>query len=422
MFHGILLLWFSSFSSLFFIHFTVSSFLSSDFLIPSASCSSALLQIALVLPSHKPWLVVQGLPGQFLIDHAHPFGAACASSNAGMIANAVVNIWHVEGIFPVPKYEDDLKVFRIPSPMCLFHDSGFFYDYDCADMLCCIHPWGVPWHDEKGDDHFLFVTTFIGFCWDIPRKLVSLPEEKQLKFHEHVWHFLCDFKGWPCHLLNVKKIHGSLCHVAFVYMDHSYLPSLSNFASSFHNNEVITRYPPHSMMTDLGWWLKKLEISSISRALCPRGSLQDLGLYVDASTSWGIGIIIGDSWASFQLSPTWKVPGRDICWLETLAIELLIYFLEQMGLRHCCLLIHSDNQDTISALEKGRSPNSHINLSVCHTYLALSDLSISPDIVYIESVANLADPILCREPGEAGRQIFPTFTLPEELTDSFLHV
>ncbi|KIJ97633.1 hypothetical protein K443DRAFT_105324, partial [Laccaria amethystina LaAM-08-1] len=42
-----------------------------------------------VLPSHKPWLVVQGRPNEFLIDHVHPFGAACASSNAGMIANAV---------------------------------------------------------------------------------------------------------------------------------------------------------------------------------------------------------------------------------------------------------------------------------------------------------------------------------------------
>ena len=376
-----------------------------------------------VLPSHKPWLVVQGLPGQFLIDHAHPFGAACASSNAGMIANAVVDIWNAEGVFPVPKYEDDLKVFRIPSPTGTFQDGEFTYDYDRAEMLRRIHPLGVPWHDEKGDDHFLFVTTFIGFRWDIPRKLVSLPEEKRLKFHECVRCFLNDFQCRPCHLLDVKKIHGSLCHIAFVYMDGcSRLPSLSIFASSFHNNEIITRYPPHSMITDLFWWFKKLEVGGVSRALRPRGPLQDLRLYVDASTSWGIGIIIGDNWASFQLSSVWKVPGRDICWLETLAIELLVYFLEAMGLQHCRLLIHSDNQGTIGALEKGHSPNSHINLSVRRTYLVLSDLSISPEIVYIESIANPADPISCGEPGPAGKQIFPTFKLPEELSDCFLHV
>ena len=93
-----------------------------------------------------------------------------------------------------------------------------------------------------------------------------------------------------------------------------------------------------------------------------------------------------------------------------------------MGLRHCRLLIHSDNQGTIGALEKGRSPNSHINLSVRRTYLVLSDLSISPEIVYIESIANPADPISRGEPGEAGMQIFPNFKLPEELSDCFLHV
>ena len=340
-----------------------------------------------------------------------------------MIANAVVDIWRAEGVSPVLKYEDNLKVFRIPSQAGSFPDGNFFYNYDREEMLRRIHPLGVPWHDEKGDDHFLFITTFIGFRWDIPQKLVTLPEEKRLKFHERVRRFLNDFKHRPCHLLDVEKIHGSLCHVAFVYMDgRSRLPSLSNFASSFHNNENITRYPPHSMMTDLSWWLTKLQVGGASRALRPRGPLQDLGLYVDASTSWGIGIIIGDNWASFQLSPFWKVPGRDICWLETLAIELLVYFLEGMGLQHCRLLIHSDNQGTIGALEKGRSPNSHINLSVHRTYLVLSDLSISPEIVYIESVANPADPISRGEQGEVGKQIFPTFKLPEELSNCFLHV
>ena len=103
-----------------------------------------------------------------------------------MIANAVVDIWQAEGVFPVPKYEDDLKVFRIPSQTGPFRDGDFSYDYDHAEMLHRIHPLGVPWHDEKGDDHFLFITTFISFHWDIPQKLVSLPEEKRLKFHERV--------------------------------------------------------------------------------------------------------------------------------------------------------------------------------------------------------------------------------------------
>jgi len=64
---------------------------------------------------HKLWVVIQGaIPGHFFIDHNHPFGAAYASSNAGIISNAVMDIWKGEAIFPVSKYEDDLQI--IPHP------------------------------------------------------------------------------------------------------------------------------------------------------------------------------------------------------------------------------------------------------------------------------------------------------------------
>jgi len=185
---------------------------------------------------------------------------------------------------------------------------------------------------------------------------------------------------------------------------------------------LVTWYPPHSMLTDLAWWLQKLEDGSVMHTLHPCGPLQDLHLYIDASTSWGIGIIIGDHWASFKLSPTWKIMGRDICWLETIAIELLTYFLEEMGLHDCHLLIHSDNQGTIGALDKGHSPNAHINLSVCCMYLLLSHLSISPEIIYVDSLANPADPISCREQGEAGQHLSHNFKPPDKLINSFLHV
>jgi len=176
------------------------------------------------------------------------------------------------------------------------------------------------------------------------------------------------------------------------------------------------------MLTDLTWWLEKLEDSTVTHTLRPRGPLQDLHLYVNASTSWGIGIIIGDCWASFKLSPTWKIAGRDICWLETVAIELLIYFLEEMNLHDCHLLIHSDNQGTIGAFDKGCSPNSHLNLSICRTYLTLSHLSISPQIIYVESIANPADPISRREQGDVDKYLPHDFKLPDELIDSFIHV
>src|SRR6187551_1783883 len=68
-----------------------------------------------VLPHHKPYLVIQGRDGEFYIDHCFPFGATSASSNSGMIANALVDIWIALEVEPISKYEDDLNMGRSPT-------------------------------------------------------------------------------------------------------------------------------------------------------------------------------------------------------------------------------------------------------------------------------------------------------------------
>ena len=53
-----------------------------------------------------------------------------------MIANAVVDIWQAEGVKPILKYEDDLKLFRYPVDAGIFQQDGFKYDYDRDEALC----------------------------------------------------------------------------------------------------------------------------------------------------------------------------------------------------------------------------------------------------------------------------------------------
>ena len=376
-----------------------------------------------VLPAHKPWLVVQGQPNQFYIDHSHPFGAAAASSNAGMIGNAVVDIWQAEGVRPILKYEDDLKVFRYPVLEGPFHEDGFRYDYDRAEAMSRISPLCVPWHKDKGDLHFLYITNFIGFRWDLSSRHVSLPEEKRLKFHNRVRIFLEFFTGHPCSLLDIQRIHGSLCHVTFVYTQgRSRLPSLSNFIASFSGNDFTRRYVPKSMITDLKWWLRVLDTPGFYRKLLPRSPCQDMGIFVDASTSWGIGIVIAGNWAAFKLCEDWKVTGRDICWLETVAIEILIYILDAMGINNTTLLIHSDNQGAIGSIAKGRSRNFHINLSIRRAYVVLASQFITPELIYIASEHNPADPISRGELGSTESRITVSFSLPDELRPLLLDV
>jgi len=274
----------------------------------------------------------------------------------------------------------------------------------------------------KGDLYFLFITDYIGFCWDIPRRLVSLPPPKRLKFLECVRVFLDRFSGHRCHLNDIESLHGSLCHVAFVYLDgRSHLPSLSNFTASFQNDEYVMCYPLPSVISDLQFWYKALQDADVSRPLIPHGDIQDLGIYVDACTSWGIGIVIDGSWAAFWLKDDWKVPDHDICWLETVAIKLLVYFLEQLGFRDAHLRIYSDNKGTIGALAKGRSRNHPINLAIRHILGVLYPLFISSDFTYVSSAENLADPISHGDLGSPDKILLPKFTLPDELKSFFIY-
>jgi len=375
-----------------------------------------------VLPDHKPWLVVQGKPGEFFIDHTHPFGAACASSNAGMIANAAVDIWTAEGIGPILKYEDDLTVFRTPTSDGLRSDGSLQYAYDRTDTLHVIAPLNIPWHPNKGMKVFASLLTFIGLLWDLDNRRVSLPENKRLKFLSRVNSFIAQFARGRCSLREVEKLHGSLCYISFVYpAGRSRLPSLSNFSTKFNGNEYIRLYPPPSLITDLKWWSERLSEAGVFRQLSPRGPLLDMGIFVDASTSWGIGIVIDQRWIGFQLSPHWKIPGRDITWLETLAIEILFGIIASLGINNRNLLIHSDNQGTIGAMAKGRSPNFHINLSVRRTYTILSSILVVPTIIYIPSAENPADPISRGELGHPSLRLQTPFMLPEELQPFFIN-
>lgn len=338
-----------------------------------------------------------------------------------MIANAMVDIWIAEGVFPLLKYEDDLSCFRIPSRDGPFKENGFRYDYDRSTMLKRISGLDIPWHPEKGDDHFSFLTIFLGLLWDLINRTVSLPEPKRLKFLNRVDTFLALYHNKGCHLKDIEKLHGSLCYIAFVYPEgRSRLPSLSNFAASFKGCEFTTRHPPPSLFTDLRWWSSTLCQIGIVRTLIPRNPSEDHHIFVDASTSWGIGIMVGASWASFQLAPDWKEPGKDICWLETLAVEFMVYLFEALGFQNQCILIHSDNQGTIGAVDKGRSGNRHINLSIRRTYSVLSSLFITPQFAYVASEDNPADPLSRGESGPPDSRLPYKFKLPDELAPFFL--
>jgi len=231
-------------------------------------------------------------------------------------------------------------------------------------------------------------------------------------------------KSGPVKELEVMEIHGSLCHIAFVYrLGRSYLSSLSSFASTFNGLPPgVTRFPPPSVVTDMEWWVNALSVKNFSLALVPFGDVLDLGISVDASTDWGIGMKIGDDWDAWRVKDGWKGPWRDISWLECLALELLVLRLEQQGHHDCRIRVLSDNQGIIGAYWKGRSRNVEVNYSIRRFACILDSLHISLDVQYVRSEENPADPISRGDLGPRARRLSPPVTLPEELLPFLSHV
>lgn len=304
-----------------------------------------------ICPAHKRWFVMQSSPGNFYMQHCCPFGASPSESNAGEVANATVDIWQELGVGPSPKWCDDIATFVSP----IFGDGAlvpYEYPYDRDSALEMIAPLRVPWHPliVKGQK-FAPSFVFVGLLWNILLKNVSLPEPKRLKFLERVLSFIRDYERDRVGMEPVMMIHGSLCHISFVYiLGRSHLPSLSSFISTFDGSQLMRRYPPRSLITDLRWWADQLQIPSFTRSLSPRGPLQDLDISVDASSNWGIGVKWGDRWAAWKTAADWRGPSRDIGWLECLAVELISYILELKGIRDSFVRIWSDNQGPFSPM------------------------------------------------------------------------
>jgi|SRR5882724_6819613 len=125
--------------------------------------------------------------------------------------------------------------------------------------------------------------------------------------------------------------------------------------------------------------------------------------------------MLSSQWAAWKLRPGWKSDGRDIGWVEYIALELTILWLLHDGHTDCNITIHGDNTGVIGAFAKGHSHNISCNESLCHiaSYIIPNNVHISP--VYVTSTSNKADPNSQGILGPPSLQISESLQLPVEL-------
>ena len=189
-----------------------------------------------------------------------------------------------------------------------------------------------------------------------------------------------------------KEGCSTLQHVSFIYKEgRSTLPPFAALISKFHNN-FACHHTPKSVTESLRWWEAVLEHSDCSCSLMPHQTI-DPHIWVDVSTSWGIGIIYGDLWYAWSLRPGWKAKGRDIGWAESIALELAVLILVDEGYHDCSIIIRGDNTGIIGAYNKDRSHNIPHNKCICRITSSIVPNNILIVPIYVASALNREDPI-----------------------------
>jgi hypothetical protein len=378
-----------------------------------------------ILPDHKRFLVVR-YRDHFYMDHNLPFGAAPAAGLQGEIADATQDIWDHANIGPSWKWVDDFLLFRTPDSdgpfIGLCNNIEYRYRYTLQSAKAYIGPINIPWHPTKWAD-FDDTCDYVGYHFNFPNRTVSLPESKRIKYVFRLRTFLDLYSHKQVFKRDAEKISGTLAHCAFIFPHgRSYLSNLYRWIADFPS-EFVPRYMRSSVISDLRWWLHILDSPQPPRSLAPRPPTRDYGIWVDASTGTGIGVLWNGLWDAWTTREGWRDHvGHDIGWLESIAVELAIRITCLFGISNTDVLIRSDNEGVIGSFRKGRCSNLASNMSIRRSEIFLRSSNISITLIYVNTKVNLADPISRGLLPPPSQRIPFHISLPDELSPFLTNV
>ena len=143
-------------------------------------------------------------------------------------------------------------------------------------------------------------------------------------------------------------------------------------------------------MNDLRWWSCILAIPNPSHSLIVLPTL-DLDVWVDASTSLGIGILVDSHWATWKLVEGWNSHSQDIGWAEAVVIELAVVWLTSSHFHDGCVRLNCDNTSVIHSFWRGHSHNPSWNDCLLHISACLATANLTIELSYFQSAFNRAD-------------------------------
>ena len=344
---------------------------------------SSAYRITPVRPDQQ-WALVVHWDGQFYVDRALPFGLASSAGVFGSVADMLVALYNYSHKFgPMVKWVDDFFAILLP------HQS-----WNEADFMQFTGRFGVPWSTKKPCP-LNVIQRYIGFNWNLNTRSVSLPDEKKSAALNLINQWLAVDGKFT--LTETLAFHGKLVFIASIFhLIRPYLPSVIEFSRTFRDPRS-KLHVPRSTRRDIEWVRYLLQVLPNTMPLS-LPSLVDLDWWGDASTSFGIGVVIGDYWAGWRWAPGFNPgpsSGFNIGWAEAVAVELGICLLIHLGLHHHSsshrFLIRSDNQGVVEMVMKGRCRSRESNDVLKRIYHLLAEARISIKTEHIPSRDNVSD-------------------------------
>jgi hypothetical protein len=311
-----------------------------------------------------------------------------APGTFGRVCDAAVRIFRFKGIEDLLKWVDDFLFWRYARGRSL--DGSFIYNYSEELIWSVAAELGWPWAPDKCLP-FSSSFTYIGFHWDLVAKTVTLPEKKRVKYISRLSPWTA---GYSASKSEIEVLIGTLNHVTLVVPDgRGHLPSLYKFRSSFPSDAppFLKHKFPRAAALDTAWWLSKLQSDWCGINVIRPPTPSNIQLFVDASTSWGVGLSLDGKWLAWEFLPGWNTNGRDIGWAEMVAVELAVRTLISGGHSNSHIILHSDNQGVVGSIRSGRSRNSEQNLILRKIVSLFQDEGIWLTTKWIPSNENIAD-------------------------------
>lgn len=331
-------------------------------------------------PDQWPYLIVCDFNGMVYVDTRIAFGGVAGCGSFGGPA---------DGWKEVMKLKFDLlHIFRwVDDNLCLKLKSS---NVSMLDLVAASEKLGVRTNSTKYSE-FSKLQSFIGFQWNVVNRTVGMSSEKLLKRREELDAFWTKL-SWKKNEL--ERINGKLNHMTLI------LPQLkpyltANFRWLASWIKPTSRKAPEDVLQDMAFWRKTLTNLAPTR-LIPDQIEWNLGWVGDASSEYGIGVIIGQRWAQFRWREGWQHPlsgpNRSIAWAETVAVRLgLIMASSLHELPGRTISVLSDNTTTNGAAINFRSRDYWVNeeWKVVQTMLIGLDCNLS--LHYVKSADNEAD-------------------------------